>query len=82
MSEVFFKCEFTKLQKGYKMAVPKRKTSKSKRDMRRSHGGITPVSVAVCKNCGEIVMQHTICKACGHYNGKEIVSKKIKAKAA
>ena len=64
------------------MAVPKRKTSKSKRDMRRSHDGVIPVNSVVCKNCGEVVMQHRICKTCGYYDGREIISKKVKKEAS
>lgn len=68
-------------RKGNKMAVPKRKTSKSKRDMRRSHDLITPSNLSTCKKCGEFTLQHTVCKACGYYNGKEIIIKKLKAEA-
>ena len=36
------------------MAVPKRKTTPSKRDMRRAqHDKVTPVQVISCENCGE-----------------------------
>ncbi len=63
------------------MAVPKRKTSKSKRDMRRSHDGLFAVNAVVCKKCGEMKAQHQICPACGFYDGKEVVAKKVKAKA-
>jgi len=35
------------------MAVPKRKTSPSKRNMRRSHHKLAPASHNECPNCGE-----------------------------
>ncbi|MDB5698844.1 MAG: ribosomal protein [Alphaproteobacteria bacterium] len=54
------------------MAVPKRKTSPSKRNMRRSHDALTPVNYQECSNCGELHLPHNLCKACGHYNGREI----------
>ena len=60
------------------MAVPKRKTSKSKRNMRRSHHALKPVNTAECKNCGEPRRAHHVCKACGHYGGRAA----IKAKSA
>ncbi len=60
------------------MAVPKKKTSQSRKNMRRSHDALTPNAVSVCKNCGEIVRPHNVCKACGSYNGKQIVENSAK----
>jgi large subunit ribosomal protein L32 len=60
--------------KGAAMAVPKRKTSPSKRNMRRSHHALTPTQFQECPNCGELKLPHNMCAACGHYNGREIVS--------
>jgi large subunit ribosomal protein L32 len=59
---------------GAAMAVPKRKTSPSKRNMRRSHHALTAKSFQECPNCGELKLPHNMCPACGHYNGREIVS--------
>jgi large subunit ribosomal protein L32 len=56
------------------MAVPKRKTSPSKRNMRRSHHALQPAAFQECPNCGELKLPHNLCSACGHYNGREIVS--------
>ncbi|MEO6360496.1 MAG: 50S ribosomal protein L32 [Sphingomicrobium sp.] len=56
------------------MAVPKRKTSPSKRNMRRSHHALSVPAYQECKNCGELKRPHNLCVACGHYNGREIVS--------
>ena len=36
------------------MAVPKRKTSPSKRNMRRSHDALKPTQYQECPNCGEL----------------------------
>jgi large subunit ribosomal protein L32 len=58
---------------GAAMAVPKRKTSPSKRNMRRSHHALTPTKFQECPNCGELKLPHNMCSACGHYNGREIV---------
>jgi large subunit ribosomal protein L32 len=55
------------------MAVPKRKTSPSKRNMRRSHHALKPAAFQECKSCGELKLPHNLCAACGHYNGREIV---------
>jgi len=55
------------------MAVPKKKVSKSRRDMRRSHHALAAPRVGECPNCGEIKMPHHICRACGFYDGREVV---------
>jgi large subunit ribosomal protein L32 len=55
------------------MAVPKKKTSKSRRNMRRAHDGISAAGVMECSNCGELKRPHHICTACGHYDGREVV---------
>lgn len=57
------------------MAVPKKKTSKSRRDMRRSHHALGANSYAECSNCGELKAPHNVCKSCGHYDGREVVAK-------
>lgn len=56
------------------MAVPKRKTSKARRDKRRSsHWKLALPSMASCPKCGEMKLNHRMCKACGTYNGREVV---------
>jgi large subunit ribosomal protein L32 len=55
------------------MAVPKRKTSPSRRGMRRTHHRLEPAAVGECSNCGEPKRPHHVCPACGHYNGREVV---------
>ncbi len=56
------------------MAVPKRKTSKSKRDMRRSHDAIKNLpALQKCPNCGEMKQYHRVCPACGDYRGREVI---------
>ena len=56
------------------MAVPKKKTSKSRRDMRRSHHALVSVLSTACPNCGERKLSHHICPSCGHYNGRAVIS--------
>ena len=57
------------------MAVPRKKVSKSKRNMRRSHHRLRPVNVSECPSCGEFKLPHHICQACGHYNGREVTAR-------
>jgi len=56
------------------MAVPKRKTSPSRRNMRRSHHALTATQFQECPNCGELKLPHNLCGACGFYNGREVVA--------
>ena len=60
------------------MATPKKKTSKSKRNMRRSHDSLAAASYTECPKCGELVRPHHVCAACGTYNKKEVLVKKAK----
>ena len=57
------------------MAVPKRKVSKARRDKRRSSTWkLALPGTTTCPKCGEVVLRHRVCKACGTYAGKEIVA--------
>ena len=60
------------------MAVPKRKTSKSKRNMRRSHDSIVLKNIIEDKESGEPRLSHKIDLSTGMYNGKQIFKKKEK----
>jgi large subunit ribosomal protein L32 len=57
------------------MAVPKRRKSRSKRDMRRAHwvASLAVPTLVVCPNCGEAKVPHRICPSCGYYNGRQII---------
>jgi large subunit ribosomal protein L32 len=61
------------------MAVPKKKTSKSRRDMRRAHHALKPVGHMECPNCGERKRAHHICPSCGQYDGRDVVAQKAPA---
>jgi large subunit ribosomal protein L32 len=62
------------------VAVPKRKTTPSKRNMRRSqHDKITPVQLISCEKCGEATLPHRACAACGYYKGRKVRETKTPA---
>ncbi len=56
------------------MAHPKRKTSKSRRDKRRTHKKASPPAVSTCPKCGEKKLPHRVCPSCGSYGGVQIIS--------
>lgn len=58
------------------MAVPKKKTSKSKRNMRRSHDSLNRINVIIDKDTGEYRLPHHMDKSSGSYNNKEIIVEK------
>ena len=60
------------------MAVPKRKTTPSKRNMRRSHHRAGIKSFAEDKKSGELRRPHHIDLSTGMYRGKQIIIKKVK----
>ncbi len=59
------------------MAVPKRKTSPSKRNMRRSHDSIRNLNIIQDKESGEPRLSHKIDLSTGIYNGRQVLKKKL-----
>ena len=56
------------------MAVPKKKTSRSRRDQRRSqHDRCATPAISNCPECGAPVRPHTACNECGVYRGRQII---------
>lgn len=56
------------------MANPKRKISRSKRDMRRANwfADMKSANLIKCAHCGETKLPHRACPSCGYYNGKSV----------
>jgi large subunit ribosomal protein L32 len=54
------------------MAVPKKRMSKSRSRMRRSHDALTAPNLSPCPQCGDPKESHRVCSSCGHYRGKQI----------
>ncbi len=55
------------------MAVPKKKTSKSRRNMRRSHLALGKVNVVVDKDTGEYKLPHRMSLKDGTYNSRKVI---------
>ena len=58
------------------MAVPKRKTSKSRRNLRRSHHRIKKTNIVEDKKSGEFRLSHHIDLKTGFYKGRRVLEPK------
>lgn len=56
------------------MPTPKKKTSRSVRNMRRSHDALKTTTVMSCPNCNTLKLPHRVCASCGYYDGREVVT--------
>ena len=57
------------------MALPKRRISRTRGRKRRSHQGLKAPGQTRCPHCNATQMPHRVCPNCGHYRGREVVSK-------
>lgn len=55
------------------MAVPKKKVSPSRRNMRRQFYALTATGYVTCPNCLESKRPHRVCVTCGHYDGRQVL---------
>lgn len=58
------------------MAVPKRKTTPSKRGMRRAHKALSTVNVVEDATTGELKRPHHVSPD-GHYKGRKVTDAKV-----
>jgi large subunit ribosomal protein L32 len=57
--------------------VPKRRTTPSKRNMRRAnHDKVAAPNLVPCSNCSAPALPHRVCAACGFYGKRAILKKK------
>lgn len=57
------------------MAVPKRRTPRSKTHSRRSaNRRVAAPPHSVCSNCGDSKLPHVVCPNCGWYKGRAAVA--------
>ena len=50
------------------MASPFRRTSKTKKALRRTHFKLTAPGLIKCSNCGAMIPSHRVCPKCGFYD--------------
>ena len=60
------------------MGLPAKRTTSSKRDMRRSHHALFAVNFGTCPKCGTPALPHRACANCGFYKGREVVNVLVK----
>lgn len=54
------------------MAVPKKRTSKTRKRKRRTHFKLSGPGLVSCPQCGEQKLSHRVCSHCGYYKGSEV----------
>lgn len=58
------------------MAVPKRKTSRTRRDHRRSQWKANTPNLSECPQCHQPKLPHRVCLSCGFYDGEKVLEVK------
>jgi large subunit ribosomal protein L32 len=43
---------------------------------RANHDRVTPPNAIPCPNCGDMMLPHRVCPACGQYKGRKVVATK------
>ena len=55
------------------MAVPKRRTSKTRRDKRRGHDALASPTRSRCPSCDAPKLPHRVCANCGTYRDRNVI---------
>lgn len=56
------------------MAVAQRRTSKTKKRMRRTHLKKEVGAITTCAKCGAPIRPHRACTKCGNYKNENVLS--------
>jgi large subunit ribosomal protein L32 len=59
---------------------PKKRHSRARQGKRRASIKLDIPGFAVCQNCKDMTLPHTVCKKCGFYNGRQVLVLKQKEK--
>ncbi len=60
------------------MAVPVRRTGKTRKNIRRGATKLEATNTFACPNCGAQIKPHKVCPHCGYYDGKKVMNVKVK----
>lgn len=58
------------------MANPKRRTTRSRQGMRRSHQKLKNPTLTACPQCQEPRLPHRVCPSCGYYKNRKVIDVK------
>jgi large subunit ribosomal protein L32 len=61
------------------MAVPKKRTSRTRRDKRRATHKVSAARLNECPRCHQPRLPHRVCPNCGTYAGREVISHEVEA---
>ncbi len=61
-------------------ALPKKRISRHRRGGRRSHQALKARQMAVCPQCGDLTLPHSVCRSCGTYKGAQVLKVKEEKK--
>lgn len=64
------------------MAVPKRRTSRARRDKRRANHTAPEARPNRCPRCHSPRLPHRVCPTCGTYAGREVIEHRIPSEPA
>lgn len=53
---------------------PKRRHSRQRKGKRRASISLAIPNGVICPNCQNMMIGHSVCKTCGFYKGKEVIS--------
>ena len=59
------------------MAVPKKRTSRTRRDKRRANHKAGKARLNLCPRCHSPRLPHRVCPTCGTYKGREVIEHSI-----
>jgi large subunit ribosomal protein L32 len=60
--------------------LPKRRHSTRRGGKRKAAIKLGLPTATKCKNCGTVILPHSICPKCGYYQGREMIAIKVKTK--
>ena len=56
------------------MGVPKKRTSRARRGMRRAHRALAFKSPGACPHCQAPIRPHHLCLSCGYYKNRPVLA--------